>query len=295
MEKKMKFISFLHEGTSRFGVLKDDNVFDLTKHTDFPDLKSLIASGNAQAIATEVMKTQKSDHLFDDLKLLSIIPNSEKIFCVALNYHDHVAEANAALPGGRDTPEYPMIFVRFPESLVGHEQDIVVPSNSHQLDYEAELLVVIGQDTPRHVKVEDALEYVFGYSAINEGSIRDYQFHSRQLTPGKNFQDSGSTGPWLITADEIGDPQALEVEFILNDKILQKANTSDMIFSVAQLIAYITEWIPLKPGDMIASGTMGGVGFTRKPPIFMKPGDKAEVKITNLGTLSNGIRNEKRI
>jgi 2-keto-4-pentenoate hydratase/2-oxohepta-3-ene-1,7-dioic acid hydratase in catechol pathway len=154
------------------------------------------------------------------------------------------------------------------------------------------LVVVIGKPTPRHVSKETALECVFGYTAMNEGSIRDYQFHSRQLTPGKNFWASGSTGPCIVTADEIGDPQHLDIEFRLNGTVLQHANTSDMIFGVADLIHYFTQWTPLNPGDMIASGTMGGVGFTRNPPIFMKPGDRAEITISGIGTLANGIRDE---
>jgi 2-keto-4-pentenoate hydratase/2-oxohepta-3-ene-1,7-dioic acid hydratase in catechol pathway len=133
---------------------------------------------------------------------------------------------------------------------------------------------------------------VFGYAAMNEGSVRDYQFHSRQLTPGKNFAQSGATGPCLVTADEIPDPQNLDIQFRLNGEVLQRANTADMIFPVAELIAYVTQWLPLKPGDLIASGTMGGVGFTRKPPIFMKPGDRAEVIIDGIGTLYNSIQDE---
>ena len=154
------------------------------------------------------------------------------------------------------------------------------------------LKVVIGQEVPRYVRPEDALQYVFGYSALNEGSIRDYQFHSRQLTPGKNFFRTGGTGPWIVTADEIPDPQSLTIEFRLNGEVLQQADTADMIFPVAKLISYVSEWLPLKPGDMIASGTMGGVGFTRQPPIFMKPGDLAEVEISGIGTLTNSIADE---
>ena len=290
----MRFVSFSANGQARYGLIKDGGVIDLTRHVGsrHADLKAFIQAEDWRQIAADLLETATPDFDYDAVTLLPVITNPEKILCVALNYHDHVAEANRALPGGREVPSHPMIFARFPDTLVGHNQPIIRPKLSHDLDYEAELLVVIGRDTPRHVKKEQALDYVFGYAAMNEGSVRDYQFHSRQLTPGKNFQQSGSSGPWIVTADEIPDPQALDIAFTLNGELLQHANTADMIFPVAELIAYITEWLPLKAGDLIASGTMGGVGFTRKPPIFMKPGDEARVTISGLGTLSNGIADE---
>jgi 2-keto-4-pentenoate hydratase/2-oxohepta-3-ene-1,7-dioic acid hydratase in catechol pathway len=290
----MKFVSYLVDGEARFGLVRDGGVIDLTRRVGnrYPDLRSFIAAPEWRALAEPLLPGATRDYDYDSVELQSVIPFPEKILCVALNYRDHVAEANLHLPGGREVPKYPMVFVRFPDTLVGHRVPLVRPRVSEQLDYEAELLVVIGRQTPRHVRKEDALQYVFGYAAMNEGSVRDYQFHSRQLTPGKNFARSGSTGPWLVTADEIPDPQNLEIQFRLNGEVLQSASTADMIFTVADLIAYVTQWIPLKPGDLIASGTMGGVGFTRKPPIFMKPGDRAEVAISGIGTLANGVEDE---
>jgi 2-keto-4-pentenoate hydratase/2-oxohepta-3-ene-1,7-dioic acid hydratase in catechol pathway len=290
----MKFVSYLIGNEARYGLVRDGGVIDFTRHLGhtYPDLRSLIRAPDWRQLSESLMAAHADDYRYDDLVLRSVIPNPDKILCVALNYGAHVAEANRALPGGRETPARPMMFVRFPDTIVGHRLPLIRPRLSTQLDYEAEMLVVIGRDTPRYVKREEALQYVFGYSAMNEGSIRDYQFHSRQLTPGKNFARSGSTGPWLVTADEIPDPQRLDIQFRLNGEVLQSANTADMIFDVASLIAYITEWLPLKSGDLIASGTMGGVGFTREPPIFMKPGDCAEVTIERIGTLSNGIQDE---
>jgi 2-keto-4-pentenoate hydratase/2-oxohepta-3-ene-1,7-dioic acid hydratase in catechol pathway len=290
----MKFVSFQTGAGARYGVVRGNEVFDLTQRVGdrYPDLKAFIAAPGWRALAETALSRSAADHRYDSLQLLSVIPNPEKIVCVALNFHDHVAEANAALPGGREAPKYPMCFARFPDTLVGHRADIIRPKVSTRLDYEAELLVVIGATTPKYVPKAEALKYVFGYSALNEGSIRDYQFHTRQLTPGKNFYGSGASGPWIVSADEVPDPQQLDIEFRLNGTRLQHANTSDMIFSVADLIAYITQWLPLKPGDLIAAGTMGGVGFTREPPIFMKPGDRAEVIISRIGTLWNGIRDE---
>jgi 2-keto-4-pentenoate hydratase/2-oxohepta-3-ene-1,7-dioic acid hydratase in catechol pathway len=290
----MKFVSYLVDHAPRFGLVRDGGVIDLWQRVGerYPDLRSFIAAPDWRRISDALPAGTPKDYDYDDLLLQSVIPFPEKILCVALNYREHVAEANRSLPGGREVPKYPMIFARFPDSLVGHRTPLLRPRVSEQLDYEAELLAVIGRNTPRYVKKEEALQYVFGYAAMNEGSVRDYQFHSRQLTPGKNFAQSGSTGPWLVTADEIPDPQNIDIQFRLNGQVLQTANTADMIFDVADLIAYVTEWLPLKPGDLIASGTMGGVGFTRKPPIFMKPGDCAEVIISGVGTLANGIRDE---
>ncbi|WP_284777994.1 fumarylacetoacetate hydrolase family protein [Agrobacterium sp. lyk4-40-TYG-31] len=287
----MKFVSYESQGQASFGLVQDNKIIDLKARLNgaYPDLKSFIASDDWRKLAEDALGSGQGDADFDSVSLLPVIPNPDKILCVALNYGDHVAEANAHLPGGRETPKYPMMFARMADTLLGHRGNIVRPKVSSDLDYEAELLVVIGKEVPRYVEQKDALQYVFGYSAMNEGSIRDYQFHSRNLTPGKNFYRTGGVGPWLVTADEIADPQALDIELRLNGTVLQKASTADMIFPVAKLISYISEWLPLKPGDIIASGTMGGVGFTRKPPIFMKPGDTAEVEISGIGVLTNGV------
>ena len=290
----MKFISFEANGAASYGLVLGGAVVDLGARLapGIPDLKAFIANPEWRALAETAIDAGDRSLTMDEVDLLPVIPNPGKFLCVALNYHDHVAEANAALPGGREVPKYPMMFARMAETLVGHDRDLVRPKVSKDFDYEAELLVVIGSHVPRYTQPEDALQYVFGYSALNEGSMRDYQFHTRQLTAGKNFYQSGGAGPWLVTADEIADPQDLSIEFRLNGTVLQRADTKDMIFSVAKLISYISEWLPLAPGDMIGSGTMGGVGFTRKPPIFMRPGDKAEVAITSIGTLVNGIVDE---
>ncbi|MDP3342199.1 fumarylacetoacetate hydrolase family protein [Frigidibacter sp.] len=290
----MKFVSYERNSEASFGLVQGDQIVDLKARLNgkYPDLKTLIASSDWRAEAERALAAGPGEIALDSVTLLPVIPNPDKILCVALNYGDHVAEANAHLPGGREVPKYPMMFARMADTLLGHREDIIRPKVSEHLDYEAELLVVIGGHVPRYVTPEEALPYVFGYSAMNEASVRDYQFHSRQLTPGKNFYRTGAVGPWLVTADEIPDPQALDIEFRLNGEVLQTANTRDMIFSVAKLISYISEWLPLKPGDLIASGTMGGVGFTRKPPIFMKPGDLAEVEISGIGVLVNGIADE---
>ena len=154
------------------------------------------------------------------------------------------------------------------------------------------MLVVIGKPTGRYVKAENALDFVFGYTCMNEACLRDYQRHSSQINPGKNFEKTGANGPWLVTADEIPDPMNLDIQMRLNGQVMQKASTREMIFSIQSTIEYITEWMPLKPGDLIATGTMGGVGFARTPPIFMKPGDIAEIEIEKIGILRNSIEDE---
>ena len=290
----MKLVSFLHDGNTGYGVVTaSERVIDLSQRLGdrYPDIVAFIA-GNGVAAAKALLDAgTPGDYDYTSLELLPVVPNPGKIFCIGLNYHDHVAEADRAL-GGREVPKKPMVFARWPESLVAHRGVIRRPRVSDKLDWEAELLVVIGERVPRYTPVDKALRHVFGYTAMNEACLRDYQFHSRQLTPGKNFESTGGVGPWLVTADEIADPQNLEVQMRLNGEVMQSANTDDMVFTVAELISYISEWLPLNPGDLIASGTMGGVGFARQPPVFMKPGDRAEVSISGIGTLVNTVQDE---
>lgn len=290
----MKLVNFLVNGASHIGIVRGGRVIDLTRRHghQYPDMVSFIERGGLE-LARTLEQTEQGDYDYEQVQLLPVVPNPRRIFCIGLNYHDHVAEANNALPGGREVPKKPMVFARWPESLTSHRAPIKRPRVSDNLDWEAELLVVIGKQVPRYTPVDKALDHVFGYAAMNESSIRDYQFHSRQLTPGKNFAETGATGPWLVTADEVPDPQDLDVEMRLNGEVMQHANTGDMVFSVAELISYISDWLPLLPGDLIASGTMGGVGFARKPSVFMKPGDRAEVSISRIGTLVNSIEDEK--
>lgn len=289
----MKFVNFSVNGSTRIGLVKNGRVIDLTQRlgAEYPDMVSFIERGGLAA-ARKLEATETGEYDYEQVKLLPVVPNPRRIFCIGLNYHDHVAEADKAL-GGRKVPTKPMVFARWPESLTAHRSHIVRPKVSDKLDWEAELLVVIGEKVPRYTPVEKALSHVFGYAAMNEACLRDYQFHSSQLNPGKNFESTGAVGPWLVTADEVPDPQDLDIEMRLNGEVMQSANTKDMVFSVAQIISYISDWQPLLPGDMIASGTMAGVGFARTPPIFMKPGDRAEIKIERIGTLVNTVVQEQ--
>jgi 2-keto-4-pentenoate hydratase/2-oxohepta-3-ene-1,7-dioic acid hydratase in catechol pathway len=192
---------------------------------------------------------------------------------------------------GREAPAHPVVFVRFTSSLVGHEAPLCKPDASEQFDFEGELAVVIGKRA-RNVRRENALDIVAGYGCFNDGSVRDFQRHSGQFTPGKNFPGSGAFGPWLVTGDEIADPQALRLETRLNGAVVQSANTGELIFGIAELIEYISIWTELVPGDVIVTGTPGGVGAGRKPPLWMRPGDRIEVEISGLGCLSNPVATE---
>jgi len=217
-----------------------------------------------------------------------VIPSPGRIICVGINYMAHIREM------GREPPVYPWLFVRWPDSQVGHLQPIVKPFVSEKYDFEGELAVVIGK-TARHVRRADALDYVAGYTCFMDGSLRDWQNHGTQFTPGKNFKASGSFGPWLVTADEIVDPARLNIETRLNGEIMQQAPLSDLRFDVPALIEYCSTFAELQPGDVISTGTPGGVGFARKPPVWLQPGDTIEVAIDRVGVLRNPVIAEQPV
>jgi 2-keto-4-pentenoate hydratase/2-oxohepta-3-ene-1,7-dioic acid hydratase in catechol pathway len=221
----------------------------------------------------------------DEVTFDTPISSPGKIICVGLNYRDHAAEAAA------DIPPKPSLFIRFRDSLVGHLEPIIVPSNSDNFDFEGELAVVIGR-TARHVAEADALDFVAGYACFADNSVRDFQMHSRQITPGKNFPSSGAFGPWLTTAAAVGDPARLELTTKLNGAVVQHAPVSDLIYSIPFLISYISSFTPLAPGDVIATGTPSGVGVSRKPPLWMKAGDVLEIEIPGVGALRNTVAAE---
>jgi len=211
-----------------------------------------------------------------------VVPNPGRVICVGINFKAHMNEM------GREPPEHPWLFVRWADSQVGNGQPIIRPNVSEQFDYEGELAVVIGK-TARHVKAADALNYVAGYSCFMDGSVRDWQKHGSQFTPGKNFHKSGSFGPWLVTADEIPDPAVLNLQTRLNGEVMQQAPISDLKFDIPALIEYISTFAELQPGDVISTGTPGGVGFARKPPVWLKPGDMIEVEVDGIGVLVNPV------
>ena len=223
----------------------------------------------------------------DSVELLPPVPDAGKIFCIGHNYEEHRVET------GRPKTSSPAVFPRFADTLVGHGNQAWIPAESTEIDYEGELAVVIGRAGRRIARAE-ALSHVAGYSCFNDISVRDWQRQTSQFTPGKNFPRTGGFGPWLVTADEISDPQELSLETRLNGQVVQHANTDQMIFRVAELIEYLSTFTLLSPGDVIVSGTPGGVGAKRTPPLFMKAGDSVEVETGRVGTLRLGLAAEPR-
>ena len=282
----MKLASFCIEDRPTFGVLIDGGLLDLGAR--LPDLqgglRGLLESPEFERLPARLANS-RPDVAIDDVRFLPLIPNPDKVLCVGINYVPHVQET------GRDLPEKPVIFCRFSGSQTGHEQPLIRPRVSSKFDYEGELAVVIGRRA-RHVSTENAMEVIAGYTCFNDGSVRDWQRHSPQFTPGKNFARSGSMGPWLVTRDEVSDPSALSLETRVNGEIRQSASLADLIFSIPELIAYCSTFAELLPGDVIATGTPGGVGFARTPPVWLNQGDIVEVDIPGIGLLRNVVVDE---
>jgi 2-keto-4-pentenoate hydratase/2-oxohepta-3-ene-1,7-dioic acid hydratase in catechol pathway len=279
----VKLVSFVSAGRDSYGVVKDSGVIDLGLRLGdrWPALRALLAGGGF-AEAQRVARDASPDLPLEGLELGPVIPDPDKIICVGLNYRDHVEET------GRTVTEKPALFARFAGCQVGHLRPMVKPKVSDEFDYEGELAVVIGK-AGRHIPAERAPEHVAGYSCYNEGSIRDWQRHTSQYLAGKNFAGTGAFGPWLVTADEIPDPSRLTLETRLNGQVVQHTTTDLMITPVPGLIAYISTILPLLPGDVIVSGTPGGVGVKRNPPLFLRPGDVVEVEISGIGVLRNPV------
>ena len=282
----MRFASYATAGRSGLALKSDAGWRGLIDgEAGFPGtLQSVIeAGGDALARAAAALAQAPVVDL-SKVMLLPPLSHPEKIICIGLNYKDHSAES------GFKQPEYPTVFGRFNSSLIAHGAPILRPSFSEQLDYEGELVVVIGK-AARDVAEADALDHVAGYSIFNDGSIRDYQFKSPQWTPGKNFDDTGAFGPDFVTADALPPGcEGLRLQTRLNGQVVQDASISDMVFSVARLIHLLSQFMTLKPGDLIVSGTPSGVGLARKPPLWMKDGDVVEVEIDRLGVLRNPVR-----
>ncbi|HLT78006.1 MAG TPA: fumarylacetoacetate hydrolase family protein [Ferrovibrio sp.] len=281
----MKVVSFVRNGKATYGVVAGDGIVDVGAKLGgkYADLAAVLQAG-ALAEVEAAAKGAAADVKFEGTTLLPVIPNPGKILCVGVNYDEHRREM------GREPPGHPTIFVRFPESQVAHGQPTLKPAESDRYDYEGELAVIIGKEGFK-VSEENALDIIAGYSCYMDGSVRDWQTHTSQFTPGKNFPATGGFGPWMVTADEIPDPQALMLETRLNGQTVQKSGTDLMTFNVRKIIRYITTWLPLKPGDVIATGTPGGVGTKRNPPLYMKDGDVIEVEISKVGLLRHPVKN----
>jgi len=290
----MRFLSFESHGHAKLGWIKDAtstafvdlSLLGLSLPTD---LKSLIETPGAMAAAHAAAQQAPASAMvaLASVHLLPLIPNPGKIVCMGLNYADHAKE------GGNARPDYPSFFLRGATSMVGHHSPILRPKASTQLDYEAELAVIIGQRA-RHLTAANALSCVAGYSCFNDASIRDYQRKANQWTIGKNFDGTGPFGPWMVTPDELPPGcEGLRIQSRLNGKVMQDANTKDFLWNVVESLRIITECMTLEPGDVIITGTPAGVGYARTPPVWMAPGDVCEIEIEGIGTLSNPIIDEQ--
>jgi len=282
----MKLISYNKSGSPGYGALiSDDGVVDLSARLGarYPDLKSAMAPEGIADLAAAV-EGQAADFALGDVTLDAVIPRPDKIICVGLNYESHRKET------GRDKSANPTLFARFANSQMGHGAPIIRPHVSDKLDYEGEIAVIIGK-AGRYIKEADAMDHVAGYSCYNDATLRDWQRHTSQFLPGKTFVATGGFGPWMITADEA--PETFELTTRLNGEVMQNATSDMMIFSIPEIIAYCSSFTELVPGDVIATGTPGGVGFKRDPAVFMKPGDSVEVEISGIGTLVNPIEDEQ--
>tara|TARA_B100000427_G_scaffold255998_1_gene219677 strand:+ start:267 stop:1118 length:852 start_codon:yes stop_codon:yes gene_type:complete len=281
----MKFVSFLQKSQAKFGISDGKNITDLTgKINGANTLKELISNKGIEE-AKQYAKKNPGDISLDKIEYLPVIPNPGKIICVGLNYSEHVKET------GRTVEQNPVIFFRVPESQTAHKQVIQRPKVSESLDYECEMAVIMSE-AGKHIDPKDALKHIIGYSCYNECTVREWQQHTRQFGMGKNFEKTGSFGPHMILAENIPDYTKLTIQTRLNGKVMQDAKLSQLIFDIPSLISYISKAIPWRAGDVLVTGTPGGVGFKRKPPIFMKDGDKVEVEISEIGVLSNIIKDE---
>ena len=282
----MRLASFRIGDRDTWGMVEGDQVLDLGNvyGERFTGLRSVIAAGAyAELQAAAAAKAAKVPLV--SVTLLPVIPDPGKILCIGLNYDTHRLET------GREKSGYPAVFTRFADSQLGAGRPIVRPKVSTQLDYEGELAVIIGKGG-RYIPASEAMAHIAGYACYNDASIRDWQRHTHQFTPGKNFPGTGAFGPWMVTSEEIPDVTSLSLTTRLNGQVVQQARLDQLIFPIPELIAYCSSFTPLAPGDVIATGTPGGVGARREPPLWMKAGDRVEVEISGVGRLENSIEDE---
>ena len=280
----MRFVSFEVQGQASYGVWQDEHTWWQVP-ADFaarhPDLKSVIAANALRELAAAAQQAQRVVRA-DEARLLPVIPQPGKVFCVGLNYKSHVAEMK------RPDSAYPAIFTRFADSLSAHAAPLPKPAVTQRFDYEGELAIIVGRGG-RGIAEADAWAHIAGYACFNDGTARDWQRHTHQWTPGKNFPATGPLGPFMATPDAVGDLAQLTLETRLNGQVVQHASVGDLIYTVPVIMAYLSQFTELAPGDVIATGTPGGVGDKREPPLYMHAGDVIEVEITHLGTLRNVV------
>ena len=284
----MRWLSFLRDGNETFGYVVVDSdgsegVVDAGARSEFVSLREAIAA-DALTHLTGSCGNQ-ADVSLPDIDYLPTITDPAKIMCVGLNYKAHQEET------GRGGEGYPTIFVRFADAQMGHNAPMIRPLESTSLDFEGEIALIIGR-AGRRIKPADAISHVAGFSIYNDGSVRDYQRQTSQFTPGKNFASTGGFGPWMMTVDEIGDLDAMEITTRLNGEVMQNATSDLLVHGFAEILEYCSTFVELQPGDVLVTGTPGGVGAARKPPVFMDEGDLIEVEVKPIGTLSNPVVSE---
>jgi 5-carboxymethyl-2-hydroxymuconate isomerase len=285
----MRFLSFRAGDYSSFGTVKDDGIVDVGALLG-GRMRTLreVLTANALPRAIELAEARDADRALDEIRYLPPVPDAEKIVCIGINYGNR----NEEYKDGAEAPRYPSVFLRTPGSLVGHEERILKPRESEQLDYEGEIVLVIGRGG-RRIAERDAWDHVAGLTLMNEGSVRDWLRHSKfNVTPGKNFERSGSAGPWMVTADEFARDEELHLTTRVNGEVRQDDTTASLIFSFARLIAYLSSFMRLTPGDLIATGTPTGAGARFDPPKYLRAGDVVEVHVPNIGTLRNEVEDD---
>lgn len=276
----MKLVSFVRpDGQPTFGRVEGETIVELALAGTSPGLRGAIERGSLAKAAPI------GEHQLAAVKLLPVLPNPGKILCVGLNYENHRKET------GRAEAAHPAIFTRYADTLVAHGQPLVMPRESTDFDFEGELAIVIGRGG-RRIPRARAHEHIAGYTCFNDASVRDWQKHNIQFTPGKNFPGTGAFGPWLVTPEEAGELAEQHVVTRLNGTVMQDQPIADMIWPIDEIVHYVSSFTPLAPGDVIATGTPGGVGARRTPPVWMKPGDIVEVEIGRIGRLENRIISE---
>ena len=282
----MNFISFLNNNEESFGIVFNNKVTDLTGQiNNIKSLKELIQF-NCLEEGRSYAKNNHGDIDINSIKLLPVIPNPSKIICVGLNYHEHVKETEKTIA------DNPVTFQRFNDSQVAHMENMIIPKASDNLDFEGEMALIM-KDSESHLSEDDALKYIAGYSCYNDGSVRDWQRHTKStFGMGKNFKKTGSFGPHMVLAQDIDDYKQLTIKTYLNGEMMQSASLSQLIFDLPFLISYVSKALPWRAGDVLVTGTPGGVGFKRNPPIYLKEGDKVDITISEIGTLSNTLQNE---
>lgn len=283
----MKLASYSIKGRESYGIVRADGIVDLgTRLSAIRDLKSLLEAGLDKLEPS--WATAEPDINFGDVTFLPVIPNPEAIFCVGLNTRSHYEEVQEVMGLSGKLPARPWLFMRTARAQTGHLQPLERPNGSPLFDYEGEIAIVIGRKG-RFIAPAEALKYVAGYACFNDGTVRDFQMHSPLFTSGKNFPRSGSFGPWLVTTDEIPDPETLRLQTRVNGVIVQDMPYSDLIFTFPELISYISDCTELRPGDVIVTGCARGVGIHRRPRLMLRHGDVCEVEVEGIGTLTNPV------